>query len=75
MTEPKPTGATPARERLTNLCLSRRCGESLTLIMPDGSRVTLAVIDLGRGKVRICTTAPRDVTIMRTELLTRGAES
>ncbi len=47
------------------LVLTRRAGESL-IIAED---VKITVISLGNGRVKIGITAPRDVTIVREELL------
>lgn len=48
------------------LILSRRVGEKI--VIGDGS-ITITVVDLERGKVRLGIEAPRDVPINRKELL------
>jgi len=57
------------------LSLSRRHGESITLILPNGEEILVSVI---KGKssdaVRVGITAPDDVEIIRTELLEEDAE-
>ena len=55
------------------LVLSRNVGESLVLTLPDGE-VTVCVVDIDRGKVRLSFDAPLDVQIMRSELLEREEE-
>ena len=47
------------------LVLSRKSGERIVI----GGDITLTVIDVGRGKVRLGIEAPRDVPIYRQELL------
>lgn len=47
------------------LVLSRRIGESIVI----GDNVTVTVVDIDRGKIRIGIDAPRDVPVLRSELL------
>lgn len=61
------------------LVLSRREGESLTIIGPDGQQITLTAVAIGpvhQGKaarvVRLGIDAPPDYRIARTELLQEG---
>jgi carbon storage regulator CsrA len=53
------------------LCLSRKPGETVTLVLPDGREATVRVIELRPDKVRLGFSAPADVVIFREEL--RGA--
>ena len=63
----------PATDDVTTLQLSRRDGESITIVLPDGRRVT--VIQAGRAmssaERNIVVRAPRDVEVLRSELLDR----
>lgn len=47
------------------LVLSRKLGEKILI----GKDVTITVVDIDRGKVRLGVEAPRDVTIFRSELV------
>lgn len=47
------------------LVLSRRLGEEIKV----GKDITLKIVDIERGKVRIGVTAPREVPVYRSELL------
>lgn len=47
------------------LILSRKIGER---IMIDGG-ITITVVDIDRGKIRLGITCPKEVSIMREELL------
>lgn len=47
------------------LVLSRKTHESIRI----GRDIIVTVADVDRGKVRLAITAPRDVEIMRTELI------
>lgn len=51
------------------LVLGRKLGEKVMLDLPSGERVTLTVVDIDRGKVRIGIAAPPAVAIYRQELL------
>lgn len=46
------------------LVLSRKIGEKILI----GKDITLVVVEVDRGKVRLGFDAPRDVTILREEL-------
>jgi carbon storage regulator CsrA len=50
------------------LCLSRKPGETVTLVLPDGREATVRVIELRPDKVRLGFEAPPDVVIFREEL-------
>lgn len=47
------------------LILQRRPGESLTI----GEDITVSVVSIERGRVRLAISAPADVSILRSELL------
>lgn len=51
------------------LVLSRKLTEAIIITLPDGRNVEIRVVDIDYGKVRLGITAPRDVPIMRQELL------
>lgn len=53
------------------LILSRKRGETVVI----GEHITLMVVDIHGGKVRLGIDAPKDVPISRGELLTRGASN
>ncbi len=53
------------------LVLSRKLGEKI--VMPDLG-ITVKVIGLGNGRVRIGIDAPREIPIQRVEVLTRTEE-
>lgn len=56
------------------LTLSRRTHEAIVLDLPDGRRIRLAVLEVLGKKVRLGLDAPRDVKIMREELLVQQRE-
>ena len=49
------------------LILTRKAGEKIRI----GDNITIHVVDVGKGNVRIGIEAPKDVTIMRDEVLER----
>jgi carbon storage regulator len=49
------------------LILTRKAGEKIRI----GDNITIHVVDVGKGNVRIGVEAPKDVTIMRDEVLER----
>lgn len=54
------------------LILSRKLGESIQI----GDDIVITIAEIDRGKIRLAITAPRDVAILRTELLPqRGSGS
>ena len=57
------------------LVLSRRIGESVVLNPGTPDAITVTVVEVDRGKVRLAFAAPRDVSILRQELLNRGNPS
>jgi carbon storage regulator len=52
------------------LVLTRRLGEKIVI----GENITITIVDIDRGKIRIGIEAPRDVTIFRQELLPQKGE-
>jgi len=57
------------------LVLSRKKHERIIVDLPDGRTVEAMVVDIGNDRVRIGISAPRDVRIIRAELLDRAGES
>jgi carbon storage regulator len=47
------------------LVLSRKLGEKIVI----GDNITITIVDIDRGKIRLGIEAPRDVPIFRQELL------
>lgn len=47
------------------LILSRKLGEKILI----GDNIVVTIVDIDRGKVRVGIEAPRDIAVMRTELL------
>lgn len=52
------------------LVLSRRCGEKLHV----GDDITITVVHVERGRVRLGIDAPRSVTVWRDELALSGGD-
>lgn len=53
------------------LVLTRRVGESIRI----GDSITVTVVQIGPGKVRLGIEAPPDVVILRDELVDKGEEN
>ena len=51
------------------LVLSRKLGERIQIETPSGEVIWVSVVDIRRGKVRLGVTAPKDVVVVREELL------
>ena len=51
------------------LVLSRKLGEKIII----GENITITVVDIDRGKIRLGIEAPKDVPIVRQELLPEGS--
>lgn len=51
------------------LILTRRIGEAIAIETPTGKLIEVVVLDIKGNQVRIGTTAPEDVTVLREELL------
>lgn len=61
------------------LVLSRRLGEKIVINLParEGrgvENITIVIMDIDRGKIRIGIDAPRDIPVYRTELLESKGE-
>lgn len=55
------------------LVLSRKLGEKI--VIGEGEKaITITVVDIDRGKIRLGVDAPRDTPIFRHELLPRNKE-
>lgn len=52
------------------LVLSRKLGEKICI----GDKITITVVDVDRGKVRLGVKAPKEMTVLRKELLERRSE-
>ena len=53
------------------LILTRRPGETIIIETPTGVKITVAVLGVKGNQIRIGTDAPKDVTILREELVDR----
>ncbi len=53
------------------LILSRKVGEKVEIKLPDGRSVMVLVSRLNDHQVRLGFQAPRDITIMRSELVSK----
>ena len=53
------------------LILQRKEGQSLTI----GDRIVVTVQEIGQGRVRLSVDAPRDITVLRTELVEAQREN
>lgn len=51
------------------LVLSRKLGEKITVVCPDGTPLEVTVVDIDRGKIRLGFDAPNSYRIYRNELL------
>lgn len=54
------------------LVLTRMPGERIIVRLEDGREVILAVMELGRGRVRLGVIAPDTIGIFREEIAHRG---
>lgn len=55
--------------RTPTICLSRKVGQRIILILPDGRRVAVEVAERdGRDLTRLRVTAPEDVGVWREEI-------
>jgi sRNA-binding carbon storage regulator CsrA len=54
--------------RIGRLVVERRVNESLTVISPHGETIVVQVIQARNGRVKLCTTAPTDYLLRRSEL-------
>nr|WP_297274296.1 carbon storage regulator [uncultured Agathobaculum sp.] len=53
------------------LILQRKEGQSLTI----GDRIVVTVQEIGQGRVRLSVDAPRDIAVLRTELVEARREN
>ena len=53
------------------LILTRRPGETIIIETPTGEKITVAVLGVKGNQIRIGMDAPKDVTILREELVDR----
>lgn len=51
------------------LVLTRKPSQSITLVLPSGETITVVVVDSSKHRLSIGIEAPKDVRIVRTELL------
>lgn len=51
------------------LILTRRSGEAIIATTADGTRITVRVVSINGGQIRIGLDAPKSVHIIREELL------
>ena len=51
------------------LILSRKEGEGLTLILPNGDNIKITLSEYQGLQTKVCITAPDDILILRNELL------
>lgn len=55
-------------QEVVMLVLSRKIGEKIVITQTDGKPITVMVVSIERGKVRLGVDAPREVTIYRSEI-------
>jgi carbon storage regulator len=60
----------PIQGRIAMLILTRRVGESVMI----GSEITVAIVGVKGGQVRVGVNAPREVAVHREEIFKRIAE-
>lgn len=63
------SSATPATAEPGMLVLTRRPGEEVHCLLPDGSTIVVTVLESARGKLRVGFKAPKAVKIYRKEIL------
>lgn len=51
------------------LCITRKIGEKVFVICPDGTEIEITAVDADRGKIRIGVKAPKDYAIARAEIV------
>jgi len=49
------------------LCITRKVGESITIVLPSGERITVGILKRRRGGTTIMLDAPRRLRVFRTE--------
>lgn len=58
-----------------NLVLTRKVGERVVIRLADGRLVTVEVLEIDRGRVRLDLSAPREIVIHREEVWLRIQEA
>lgn len=53
------------------LVLTRRSDQSLTLFLPGGGKMLIRIKDITGQDAKLCIEAPKDVRIVRTEMMSR----
>jgi carbon storage regulator CsrA len=68
------SGVALFQERIVNsvLVLTRKLNEEIIVTTAEGKELTLKVVDIDRGKVRLAFVADTSIKIMRSELLERS---
>jgi carbon storage regulator CsrA len=49
------------------LCITRKVGESITIVLPSGERITVGILRRRRGGTTLMLDAPRSLRVFRTE--------
>jgi carbon storage regulator len=57
------------------LAITRRPGESIVIELPTGERVSVAVVRVRGNHVRLSVEAPRDVIVVREELVEEAEQA
>ena len=52
------------------LVLHRSYGESVTMILPNGDKIEVVLAQSWKGNARLMISAPQNVRVLRTEVLT-----
>jgi carbon storage regulator CsrA len=65
----RPDASLRKESDMSHLVLTRAPHEQIRLFLPDGDQITVEVIRLGRGTVRLGVVAPERVKIWRQELV------
>lgn len=55
------------------LILARRVNQSIEIALQDGTRVTVVLTSMGASTARLGITAPKGVSVVRTEVYTPSA--
>jgi carbon storage regulator len=56
------------------LAIPRRPGETIVIELPTGERVSVAVVRIRGNQVRLSVEAPRELPVVREELLERAVD-
>lgn len=57
------------RDGLTHLCLSRKSGQSIVIVDPNGNAIQVVVYCVGHNRVRFGIRCDRRIKILREELV------